>query len=118
MRSRPPKKQVLIVALENYKKIALKHFIEKPISSNFVNLLLDQEPLEFTFSLNFIIIRVTKLLQRPKFDIFQIAIFCNLTSITGFVIKAVRIAAGQYIWKVFFQQKTDHLCTFCTISKK
>ena len=36
--SRPPKRQILTVKLQNCKKSAVKHSIEKPVILNFLNL--------------------------------------------------------------------------------
>ena len=38
----------------------------------------------------------TQLQQRPKFDIFEKALFCILVSSSNLVLNAVPIAAGEY----------------------
>ena len=42
--------------------------------------------------------KVTESRQRPKFDTFQKAIFCNSASSTNFAVKAVPIAAVTF-WR-------------------
>ena len=57
-----------------------------------------------------LIFRASELPQRPKFDIFQEALFCTLASSTNLVLTVVPVEAGQYLCRVFrfFFLKTDH----------
>ena len=50
-----------------------------------------------THSLLKLILRATELWQRPKLDLFQKALFWTLVSSTNLVLKAVPIAAGQFL---------------------
>ena len=113
--------------VKNGKVSAVKHFIEKPILFDFVNLSttfcsrlseetdfhsqLSPDPPDFTFSEDFrilkthslfkLIFRATQLQQRRKYDIFQKALFCTLASSTNAELNVVPIVAGQYLGRGF-----------------
>ena len=116
------------------KKSALKHSTEKPILLNFVSLsttfcqiLSEKTDFHFwlgpahlilhfpitlvfqkTYSLSKLIFRTTQMKERPKYGIFQKSLSCTFASRTNLGLKAVPIAAGQYLWRgLRFSTKTD-----------
>ena len=72
-----------------------------------------------TNSLFKLIFRASKLPQRPKVDIFQEALFCNLSSSTNLVLKVIPIKVGLYLCRVLsFYTKSGLFLKFLYLFKE
>ena len=76
-----------------FNKLLFLTLSQTPCNLNFPHILFFQK----IHSLLKLTFKATYLGQRPKFDIFQKALFFTLALFTNFVLEVVPIAAGKYL---------------------
>ena len=88
------------------------NFLSKTVRGSILSFLTPSRSFEFTFSVDFsiskesfalqLIYSATELQQRPKFDIFQKALFVNPASSKNLVLIVIPIAVEQFMMKLKF----------------